>query len=291
MSVNAIEKKQNEERMLRYQYAARRYNNSAEKLNDLVWICCIISVLIIFLPTNTTWGKFFIAVPFFMNIMAAILNWRMTINVSIASALRKYFDAYVLGINIDQFTEPEVQKLEELSIKVSKHSPVKSEEQMSNTSRDYPPGVRNWYEFSQPLSEQDAIYECQKQNCWWNKKMTLKRLIFTGIKLLVLIPFAIFFVIKANTNVEIMQVIFSSGGLITKCAERLGANGRYYMLSLKIDGALDILTNSRSVENIKKLQVEIDARRAMPVLEINRIHKRHAKKISELYYDITTVQK
>lgn len=288
MSVNAIERKQNEERMLRYQYAARSHYNRAEKLNDLVWVCCIISGLIIFFPENTTWGKFFIAVPFFMDILAAILNWRMTINVSSASALRKYFDAYVLGINIDQFTGPEVQELEELSIKAIKHSPKKSKEQMANTGRNNPPGVRNWYEFSQSLSEQDAIYECQKQNCWWNKKITHKGLILSGIELLVLIVLSIFFVIEAKTNAGILQVIFSSGGLITKCTERLIANVRYYMLSLKIDGALDVLTNSRSDENIKNLQVEIDARRAMPVLERNRIHKRHAKELSELYHDITT---
>lgn len=63
------------------------------------------------------------------------------------------------------------------------------------------------------------------------------------------------------------------------------------MVSLKIDGALDVLENSRSDENIKKLQDEIDMRRAMPVLERNYIHKRFAKVYSELYHDITTAKK
>ncbi|WP_368293581.1 S-4TM family putative pore-forming effector [Dehalobacter sp. TBBPA1] len=289
MSVNAIEKKQNEERMLRYQYASRRYYNRAETLNDLVWMCLIISWFAIFLPDSSHWGMLFIALPFFTDIIATILNWRMNINVSSASALRKYFDAYVLCINIDQYTGSEVQELEELSIKAIKNSPKKSKEQMANTGRDTPPGVRNWYEFSQPLSEQDAKYECQKQNCWWNKKITHERIIRSGIELLVFVVLAIFFVINAKTNAGIIQVIFSSGGLIIKCAERLVANGKYYMLSLKIDGALDILTNSRSDENIKNLQAKIDMRRAMPVLERNHIHKRNAKKYSELYHDIKKV--
>lgn len=287
--MNTIEKRQNEDRMLRYQYTSRSYYNRAETLNDLVWVCCIISWLTIFLPDSFAWGTFFIAVPFFVDIIAAILNWRMTVNVSLASALRKYFDAYVLGFNTDQFTEPEVQELEELSIKSEKHSPEKSKEQMTHTGRDNPPGIRNWYEFSQPLSEQDAIYECQKQNCWWNKKITRERIIRTIIGLSVLLPLAIFLFIETKTG--ILLVIFSSGGLITKCTERLVANGRYYMLSLKIDGALDVLINSRSDENIKKLQAQIDTRRAMPVLERNRIHKCHAKEYSELYHDTTTVQK
>lgn len=160
---------------------------------------------------------------------------------------------------------------------------------MTNTGRDNPSGVRNWYEFSQPLSEQYAIYECQKQNCWWNKKIMRERIIRTLIGLLVLIPLAIFFLIEMKAG--ILLVIFSSGGLIVKCVERFIVNGRYYMLSLKIDGALDVLTNSRSNENIKNLQAKIDMRRAMPVLERNRIHKRHAKEYSELYHETRTVQK
>lgn len=193
MNMNAIEKRQNEDRMLRYQYTSRCYYDHAETQNDLVWLCCIISWLTIVLPGSSAWGMFFIAVPFFVDIIAAILNWRMTSNVSWASALRKCFDAYVLGFNTNQFTEFEVRELEELSIKAVKHSPEKSQEQMTNTGRDNPPGVRNWYEFSQPLSEQDAIYECQKQNCWWNKKITRERIIRTVIGLLILAPLAIFF--------------------------------------------------------------------------------------------------
>jgi hypothetical protein len=281
--MNAIEKKQNEERMLRYQYASRSYYNRAETLNDLVWVCCILSWLSIFLSDSSTRG----AVSFFLDIIALIVNLRMTADVSAASLLRKYFDAYVLGLDIDQFTKPEVQKLEELSIRAVGHSPGKSKVQMSNTGRDNPPGVRNWYEFSQPLSEQNAIYECQKQNCWWNKKITYKRIICTVIEFVVLILLAIFF-IKTKPSVVIL---FSSGALILKCVERFVANVRYYTLSLQIDGALDVLTDSRSNENIKNLQGKIDERRAMPVLERNHIHKRHANEYSELYQNTTTVTK
>jgi hypothetical protein len=291
MSVNVIEKRQNEKRMLRYQYASRSHYNRAETLNTLVWVCFIISWWSIFLPDsyNSNLETLKITVLFFVNIIAVILNCLMNFNVSVASTLRKYFDAYVLDLNIDQFTAPEVQKLEELSIKAVNHSPGKSKVQMSNTGHDNPPGVRNWYEFSQPLSEQDAIYECQKQNCWWNNRIMVKRLIFTGIGLLVFISLVIFFIIK--TNIGILQAIFSSSGLIIKCAERLVVNAKYYRISLRIDGALDVLTNSRSDENIKNLQGEIDERRAMPVLEWNHFHKRHAKENSELYHDITTVAK
>jgi len=63
------------------------------------------------------------------------------------------------------------------------------------------------------------------------------------------------------------------------------------MLSLKIDGALEVLTNSRSDENIKNLQTQIDARRSMLVLERNFIHKHYAKEYTELFDDIRKVKK
>lgn len=291
MNVNAIDNRQNEERMLRYQFASRINYNRAEVKNDLVWLCCFISWLTIFLPYSSSWEILFIAIPFFVDMIATILNWRMIVDVSSASKLRKYFDAYVLGINTDEFSKTELQELEELSIKAVKHYPEKSKEQMANTGRDDPPGVRNWYEFSQPLSEQDAIYECQKQNCWWNKKITNKRLVYTGIGLLAFIPLSIFFMMGEKTEAEILKIIFSSGGLITKCTERIIENVKYYMVSLKIDGALDVLENSRTDENMSKLQAEIDMRRAMPVLERNCIHKSLAKVYSELYHDITTIKR
>jgi len=287
MNSNEIEKRQNEDRMLRYQYASRWYFNRAEKFNDLVWVFCIISWLVILLPDIPNAKVLLIAIPFFADAISAILNWRMTVYVSSASSLRKYFDAYVLGINIDQFEAHEVQKLEELLIKAVKYSPEKSKEEMANTGRDNPRGVRNWYEFSQPLSEQDAIYECQKQNSWWNKKISCERIICAVIGLLVFIPLAIFLI--TITKVEIFITILSSGAFILKFIERIVTNGRYYMLSLKIDGALDVLTSSRTDENIKKVQAIIDERRAMPVLERNRIHKRRSKEYHELYHDTTSI--
>jgi len=148
--------------------------------------------------------------------VAMILNSQIKKNVYWASALRKYFDAYVLGINIDQFKESEIEKLEELSIKATKKCVEKSKEQMSNTCYDTPPGVHNWYEFSQTLSEQDAIYECQKQNCWWNKKLMYKRILYTIIVLLLLfIVYLVFYLfIKAKTG--ILLFFFSSSGLVLK---------------------------------------------------------------------------
>lgn len=287
MNSSVIEKRQNEERMLRYQYASRQYFNRAEKYNDLVWGFCIISWLVIFLPDIPNARMWLIAISFFADVIAAIFSWRMAANVSLASSLRRYFDAYVLGINIEQFDTLEVQKLEEVSLRAVNNSPEISKIEMANTGRDNPRGVRNWYEFSQALSKKDAVYECQRQNGWWNKKISGERIKYMVIGLFVFIPLAIFLLII--TKAEVLITIFSSGALIFKGFERLVVNIMYYRISLKIDGALDVLSSSRSDENIRKLQEKIDERRAMPVLERNRIHKKRSKEYHELYHDTTIV--
>lgn len=289
MKGNDIGKKQNEERMLRYQCASRIYYNRAEKLNYLAWICCIITWLAIFLPASFAQNVIVISAIFILNIMAFIFHGLMAANVSWASKFRKYFDAYVLGIDIDQFTSSDVQALEENSIKVLKHSAGKSKKQITNTGRDNYPGVRNWYDVSSNLSMLDAVFECQRQNGWWNKKGMKKRFIYSAIALLIFVALAI--ILATRTKVKIPVLVLSSSGLIIRLFERLIANWRYYRRSNEIDGALNVLSDSRSYEQVKYLQSLIDDRRAMLVFEVNCIHKKHAKEYSELYQKIAAFQK
>ena len=283
MNSSEIEKRQNEDRMLRYQYASRRYFNRAEKLNDLVWVMCIISWLVIFLPDIPNTEILVIVISAFADTVAVIFSGIMANYIASASSLRRYFDAYVLGINIEQFDAPQVQKLEELSLKAINDSPDIAKVEMANTGHDKPNGVRNWYEFTRPLSEEDAVYECQKLNGWWNKKMSGERIKYTVIRLIIFISLAILLLII--TKADILITILSSIALIIKCIERLVANLRYYKISLEIDGAIDVLTSNRSSENVKEVQAKIDERRAMPVLERNRIHKRRSKEYHQLYHD------
>jgi hypothetical protein len=287
--MSTIEKRQNERRMLQLQYAARHYYNRAELLNDLVWLCVIVTWLSLFLPVSSKYEIYLMILPFLLTIKAVILNWRMTVNVSSASSLRKYFDAYVFKLNLDFFSKSEVEKLEELSTRAVKESLENSKIQISNTSRDNPPGVRDWYEFSQSLTEQEAIFECQKQNSWWNKELISKRSKY-NLKNAILFAFIFYIIVISKTNFDFLRALFCSGGLIAKMIERFCENKKYYELSKEIEGAIDVLSDCRTIENLKNLQGKIDRRRSMHVLEKNSLHKRFAKRFSELYQDIHSVK-
>ena len=49
-----INNRQNENLLLKIQYASRRYFNSAEKVNYVSWLLCIASAMMIFVPDSAS---------------------------------------------------------------------------------------------------------------------------------------------------------------------------------------------------------------------------------------------
>ena len=288
MQTNNISEKQNEPRMLRYQYAARSFYNRAEIQNFFVWIFVLISWALIFIPINEKNETPLLCIAFFSDLIAAFFCSRVLYTVNIASSLRKYFDAYVFGFDLNRFSELEVRGFEELIIKIINTHQKSSRIQMMNTGRDKPPGVLDWYEIPTHLSEQDAIFECQKQNCWWNKKITIKRIAFSGVLIISFFCITIGFFKITNTDLSVLKVALCSAGLVLKAGERIATNIRYYLLGLKIDHALETLEVSKNSKLLLHLQELIENRRTMPVLEINIVHRMLAEKLSVLYKRIST---
>lgn len=288
MQTNNIYEKQNEPRMLRYQYAARNYYNRAEILNYFVWVFVLISWALIFIPINERNETSLLCITFFSDFIAAFFFSRVLYTVNTASSLRKYFDAYVFGFDLNRFSETEVRGFEELVIKIINAHQKSSRIQMMNTGRGKPPGVHDWYEIPTHLSEQDAIFECQKQNCWWNKKITIRRIVFSGVLFFSLFCITIVFLKITNADLSVLKVVLCSTGLILKSGERIAANIKYYLIGLKIDHTLEALEVSKNSNLLLHLQKLIENRRAMPVLEINIVHRILAEKLSILYKRIST---
>ena len=147
MNSQEIQERQNEEKYLKVQYAARVYFNSAEKYNYLAWVACLVSAFSIFLPGS--WSPYIInGIPFIADIFAVILSLVASYKIKWASKLRKYFDSYVLNIDMNQRSETDIRKMRERTEKICCKNPNDTAIQIANTGKDSPPGVRNWYEFS-----------------------------------------------------------------------------------------------------------------------------------------------
>ena len=280
MSSQEIQKRQNEMMFLKIQYAARVCFNAAEKYNYFAWLACIFSAFSIFLPE--TWHPFvFNGIPFVFDLVAAIFYILTKKNVRWGACIRRYFDANVIGIDSSQFSHSEerniIEKAESIFTKHSHDGLV----QIGNTGHDVPPGVKDWYEFSTPLNGVDAQFECQKQNVWWNKKMSQRKIpviIFVGICIIIAFGFSMHILDRS-----IFTTFLCSSGLLLKVLERLYENIKYIQVSLQIDGSKETIEIKPEERYVEHLQSLIDKRREINVLELNSIHKRVAAKLSALY--------
>jgi hypothetical protein len=282
MTSDEIQSRQNEENLLKIQYAARKYYNTAEKLNNYVWLLCLMSALSLFLPvawpTLLTHG-----IPFCADLVAAGLMLLVNHKVTTAAKLRRYFDAYVLNICLDDFSVTEIRKIKEISDRTYSKKTEKSKIQMTNIGYDSPPGVLEWYVFQKPYFGFSAQLECQRQNAWWNSKMLRTRLMVTlCAAILVSIGFVLFMV-----KGEILISILGLAGLLIKIVERIIENGKYIMISIQIDGALKAIEPCPTKESVEKLQNFIDKRREVNVLEFNWFHERFANMLSKSYDNST----
>lgn len=278
-----IQKRQNEDFFLKCQYAARCYFNSGEFYNFLTWVFCIISALCIFLPTS---NNVFLVIPFTADILAFIFANLTNKSTATGAKLRNYFDAYVLNLNFSNYSDLQQTEIKEIVIKKINAHKKDCNIQINHTGNQKPPGVRDWYEFSHNYLDEDVQHECQKQNCWWNKKMFRIRM-FLYLFIPILLMVFLLCLKKCISNVDFINIFFCSAGIIIRIVERIIVNINYFILSIKIDAVLETTSNCKNFENISHLQNMINARREIPVLELNFIHKHFANILSKLYTDIS----
>lgn len=277
-----IQKRQNEQKPLEIQAIARILYNRAEKINSWLWILPILSYLTIFI-TSDSFDNAVTIVCFLIDVVAVALQFWFERLIKFASKCKKIFDYYVLGfsnsINIDSpYDERLLKVLRKRKQEISLYT--------SNTGKDSPPGVKDWYTFIETSSSDEAKFECQKQNKWWDEKLTKFRL-FKDLILFVILLFVFVIVVK-NSNPSWVRMVFSSI-IIIRLVERIITNLRYMVLSIQISGAVSILENNKNEEQLLRLQEKIDAKRELSVVGWNFLHSKFAKRLTEAYESLKKI--
>ena len=279
-----ISDRQNESLLLKIQYASRRYVNSAEIVNYVSWLLCIVSAVMIFIPDSAP-ELIEKGIPVLLDVFAFITVYIFNSKLKNAASLRNYFDSYVLMICEDNYTDVRKQELREIALNTYNRHKKEADISIQKTGRDKPPGVKDWYEFKNPVDDLQAQFACQKQNIWWNKKMVKNRMIILPIILFILISFfvAMFVLFKSDAP----SIIVCAIGIILKVIERIIEHYFYHKISIKIEAIQNHAERELTVETVKELQELINERRKIPVLEINIIHKLKAKQYSSSYEETT----
>ncbi len=268
--------------ILKCQYASRYFFNTAENYNTAAIILSILSALCILVPD--THKCLSLLLPLIFDTLVFVFYLRMGQLISDAALLRNHFDNIVLEFKNAQLSEKDLRKIQALILKSSSNN-ADCQRQISNTGRDAPPGVRDWYEFSKIYSDSEVVFECQKQNQWWNKEMQQRRIVTYPF----IICLSIVCAVLAGYYLKVtwLEIVVCFGGIVVTFFDRIIENVRYFRLSLKIDDYCELLSTSKNKKQINALQALIESRRELRVVELNHAHIKNSKRLSEQYEKIS----
>lgn len=279
--MNKITAKQNEPDQLKLQYAASIFYNRAEISNYIVWVLCLLSAAMVFLSGYTSAVPF--AIIFFSDIFAFVLKKYMERAVFVAADFRKLFDRNVFELENDCVnTRNNFDRLAELREKVIARNFRDFTVQSENTGRNEPPGVKNWYDTNADMSGAAATFECQKENVWWDKKISVYQWLFFGVITILLIS-VVALLLRAKSLAEVLLILLSEAGLLIRLCERITVIYKYKKVSIEIDTIVSSFDAFAEHKGVSTLQSKIEQRREIPMTHMNYLHKKAARKLTELY--------
>ena len=274
---NKIITLQNNEFNKKCQYVSRYYYNLAERLNYIIIILLALSFLPVFYKKENT---IFLIIHFCIDLLIVLLQCYKSSKFKKGTKLRNYFDQVIFKMSkVDSNSEYEIKKLVNPVVYRNKE---KCKIQISNDGTDCPPGVKNWYIVKKDDSQLIAIFECQKQNIWWQEKM-MKYKFITSV-LLFTASGIILFSIYSDSGLTIK--LFLSSPLIFKLSKSIYSYAKYICISKEIEGIVASLDCYIMNDSLKLLQQKIESRRSIPIININFFHKKTAKANSEIYNNI-----
>ena len=287
MNSKEILEKENQPNMLKIQYASKYYFNKAELESKIIRSLEIVSILTVFLP-NLVASDLVTSIQIIIDLLIVNLTSYFNDSIESAACLRNYFDSVVLDIHPQQYSESEVQKVHEKAEIVFLKNGNEALIQISNTGNDTPPGVKNWYDFTSDLTGLDAVFECQKQNIWWNEKIDEDRI--KKRNLFYIIFFIFLFLLSIQLENSLLHTFLSLAVVALNTFIHKQTSDRYREKSIEINATKNNILLHPNIHQIVDLQRLINERRCLPILESNAYHNKNSANLSQLY-QFSTSQK
>ena len=273
-----IQKKQNDETMLKCQFAARKCFNLAEVFGDIAFVVSLMSVVLILLPEISI-ESISLFLPIVLDCLALGSYAIMGRCISVGAYIRNYVDQFVLNIDRSKYSREDRIGIENRVNRIARMFSKECSEQIANTGHDNPPGVRDWYEFSKQYEDSDVVFECQKKNARWNTELTQKRLV---LQISILFLLAILYVVVCVLcGISIPRIIACALSAVLTLFDRAKENLKYIRQTEKIRDRIEALEISKDNAQIKGLQELIEESRKIRVVGINLLHKKNSHRMSE----------
>lgn len=260
-----IKDRQNEEDILEFLYLARFSYNQATKCNFWILILTIISFILIML------GIFWLQLV--LLVIITILNIKKIKNIKIGADAKKYIDRTLFGLEL-KFDIGKKEYLKDKALKVIEKNKEDYELKKANNGYSNVRGIKDWYNVGNKEGI-DAIYQCQRENLYWDKKLVV---IYAVVLVLLFIVslIALLLINKFSTR-GVAEIISSYYNVLSTLALEIFGISSYIIYSARID------ENRKSYENIKnledkekqmlELQEKIEKRRKQPYTIPDVLHK------------------
>ena len=275
-SQNEIIQKQNDDGMLKCQYAARKYYNQAEILNYISWVIAFISSITFFIPESL--GVISLIIPFIINILTLILSYSIKCNVKLGAQMRNFFDEKVLGIG-NSFSASDEHKIWEKANTLIEARNNTFAYQSTHNGKDKPPGLKDWYVFTKSkYTPKEAVFECQKQNYWWTEKLYRKR-----IQIYIIVAIISLFISVIGFLISPLKTFLCLFSFVLKLCTDIVEFTHCNQAMKSISTITNLKIESLNQSTLEELQQHIKERREIQILEMNYFHKKNAYKWSSLY--------
>lgn len=266
-------KKQNNKKMLELQYFARHCYNKAESYFILSIFFITINVLLGSLQDNFEKIAILRAI---LNILWLLIEIRASNFIKKGAVARELFDAELFEFKRPENAELIYKNAHEISVLGGENA----KKQMSNTGKDNPPGVKNWYDKYNVKDKNELIFKCQKENIYWDEKIML----IDKMAWLILLAIISFFYLFTKRNETLIHFLISLTSIIEILIKICGIVCNYvkYENNMKLEKYNIIKmekANTITENELNELQELIKIRRNLNLIPFNSIHRLFSKKL------------
>lgn len=275
-----IKVKQNEENILKLLFSARINYNKASKLNNYLWLLSIITG--IFSVTNyfdiSSENNSIILLV--LVIIGIILHYFIKQNTKKGAETKKLIDEILFQFPTE-FSPSSILKIQEGALKIQEKYPKEYNIQIKNRGDSDARGVKDWYEPKETTDFNKSIFQCQKENIFWDKNLLniYKKLLMSTI--FILFGFLLFDLYNNSLNIVLFH-IFGFFNFLSILVRDLQSIKTYFTCSISMDEKVDILGKNNVINELvvlKELQDRINERRLLLLIVPDFFHKMNSKKL------------
>ena len=259
-------KKQNEKDMLDILYSQRFYYNRVNCLENLSVVLTLFICIFDFFEIKNSIIK--IIVNGFMVGVNALLLCFIKKDIVKGANLKKYFDYSLFGFSgITKDFEKECKGFiyDVLSKKRKDYN-----HQVNNNGKSKPPGLKDWYFDEGKSGEVEVIKSMQKQNLYWDKKISKIYLSFIGVTLILLLCLYVTICILLKFKIiELLAGFIPFISIIIFFTDKIKA---YFLIDKNVEVAKFLLNKAKNIDDLVEIQEIVDNRRMENFCPPNIIH-------------------